>query len=900
MPEGLYTPNRLLKVLRQRLSLRKPQVDALEILSDLVEVHLDLSKDSDAVAQLEIIKEAYSEIEDFERDFPSLCFALATGVGKTRLMGAFVAYLVLVGKSRHFMVIAPSTTIYQKLIADFTPNTPKYVFKGLTEFATNPPVIVTGEDWEKGEGVKESETSDKSIINIFNVQKIDRDDGKIRKLQETIGESYYKYLAGLPDLVLLMDEAHRYRAKAGMTAIAELKPVLGLEVTATPKTTGSGATDFKNVIYNYPLSFALRDELVKIPTAITIKDFKPENYDAEQLQKRKLIDAVRWHEEVKVKIKEYARANKTERVHPFILVVAQDTSHATEICTYIQSDEFYDGKYRDKVIEIHSNQRGEESEDSMRRLVELETTTETEIVIHVNKLKEGWDVSNLFTIVPLRTSASDILTEQTLGRGLRLPYGKRTGDEIIDSLGVIAHDHFTKLIETSKQPDSITVVPVELESDDGELTQSITIPPNISGALVGTWPTFEGGEVLEFNEETKQLPSFESLSDKKVVCETLKAVREIAEPRCKNGLDDLNKAGMRSAILEQVNNSTQVQNLISDGTLSQSVENIVGQCLDEIIAHTIEIPEIIITPRGEISFNIDDFDLSRLEEINQQPVESQLLARALDSLRQQTIAIGTNVISVNDIDPIKHLIDMLTKKNDIDYDDYANLLNKLARQMVEHLKGYLESETEIKNVVLHSGPVLANFIHQQINEHRSSCGVKYQSEIKKGFKLLRPQVFSGRSDMVLPYTQAASPLRDTPKYIFRGFHKCSYPAQKFQSEPERKFAELLEDEARANIIRWVKPAKNQFNIKYDGGALYNPDFIIETAKKMIIAEVKRHDEVDDEIVCKKKDATLHWISFVNEIADKKSKKQWCYLFVPDDRINPAVTLDGLMSAHTSN
>ena len=54
-------------------------------------------------------------------------------------------------------------------------------------------------------------------------------------MQEVIGQSYFDYLAELPDLVMLMDEAHRYRAKAGMTAIAELKPVLGLEVTATQK-----------------------------------------------------------------------------------------------------------------------------------------------------------------------------------------------------------------------------------------------------------------------------------------------------------------------------------------------------------------------------------------------------------------------------------------------------------------------------------------------------------------------------------------------------------------------------------------------------------------------------------------------------------------------------------------
>ena len=66
----------------------------------------------------------------------------------------------------------------------------------------------------------------------------------------------------------------------------------------------------------------------------------------------------------------------------------------------IQSDDFFDGRYKDKVIEINSAQKGEESEEATTRLLELEHTDETEIVIHVNKLKEGWDVTNLYTIVP--------------------------------------------------------------------------------------------------------------------------------------------------------------------------------------------------------------------------------------------------------------------------------------------------------------------------------------------------------------------------------------------------------------------------------------------------------------------------------------------------------------------
>ena len=102
--------DRIVRSINQRLSLRKPQSDSLEILADVLE-KVGLSKGADAAAALEAIKADYPSIEAFERDFPSLCFSLATGVGKTRLMGAFIAYLYLTGKTRHFFVLAPNKTI---------------------------------------------------------------------------------------------------------------------------------------------------------------------------------------------------------------------------------------------------------------------------------------------------------------------------------------------------------------------------------------------------------------------------------------------------------------------------------------------------------------------------------------------------------------------------------------------------------------------------------------------------------------------------------------------------------------------------------------------------------------------------------------------------------------------
>ena len=124
---------------------------------------------------------------------------------------------------------------------------------------------------------------------------------------------------------------------------------------------------------------------------------------------------------------------------------------------------------------MHSALTGQENEEAMARLVALETGTRTEIVIHVNKLKEGWDVTNLYTIVPLRASASEILTEQTLGRGLRLAYGARVAKgefeefAAVDRLTVIAHDRFDEVIRRVKEPGSVVQMQTVIIGEGGDI-----------------------------------------------------------------------------------------------------------------------------------------------------------------------------------------------------------------------------------------------------------------------------------------------------------------------------------------------------------------------------------------------------------------------------------------------
>lgn len=453
-----------------RLSLRSPQAESLARLKQALDAAPKmLAHDGrDVAAILSTLKAEFPTLEDFEREFPSLCFALATGVGKTRLMGAFIAYLHLAHGINNFFVLAPNLTIYNKLITDFTRNTPKYVFKGIAEFAQQAPLIITGDNYDQtGAAVDDQrillfgDFAHDVRINIFNISKINSEvrggkEPRIKRMREVLGDSYFNHLANLPDLVLLMDESHRYRASAGVRSINELKPLFGLEVTATPFVeSGKGPVPFKNVVMDYPLARAMEDGFVKEPAVVTQRNFDVKAHTLEEIEKTKLEDGVRLHEMTKVELLTYARENGVKVVKPFMLVIARDTTHAAALLALLESEAFYEGRYAGKVIQVDSSRSGAEEEVMITRLLAVESVDEpTEIVIHVNMLKEGWDVTNLYTIVPLRAANARTLIEQSIGRGLRLPYGKRTGVAAVDRLNIVAHDKFQEIIDEANRGDS--------------------------------------------------------------------------------------------------------------------------------------------------------------------------------------------------------------------------------------------------------------------------------------------------------------------------------------------------------------------------------------------------------------------------------------------------------------
>ena len=162
----------ILNQVKQRLSLRIPLAEALEATATIAD-HIPLQKskrNTTIVDDLQAVKALYPTCVDFQRAFPSITHNIATGVGKTRLMGAIITYLYLAKGVKNFFILAPNLTIYDKLIKDFgDPAYEKYVFNGISEFVHNRPVIITGDNYaQQGALFSESEVR----INIFNISKI--------------------------------------------------------------------------------------------------------------------------------------------------------------------------------------------------------------------------------------------------------------------------------------------------------------------------------------------------------------------------------------------------------------------------------------------------------------------------------------------------------------------------------------------------------------------------------------------------------------------------------------------------------------------------------------------------------------------------------------------------------
>lgn len=894
--------------IKQRLSLREPLAEALDVLErllDKLELVKHPSNNNDEAGeqaykaylkeQLQRVKEVCPYIKDFEREFPSFAFSIATGIGKTRLMGACIAYLYLTRGIRHFMILAPNLTLYEKMMRDFgDPSYEKYVFKGLSEFVHCVPSIITGDNYNFAHNV----FSDTEIqINIFNISKFNsesKEGGKkgkprMKRLSEFLGQSYFEYLSSQKDLVILMDEAHRYHADASKKAINELRPILGLEMTATP--TDEKGKPFKNIVYEYNLAQALADgKYVKIPTVAKRRNFERKNLTDEELDILKIEDAISVHEHTKLHLEMYAKNNGLPLVKPFVLIVCKNIQHAKETLERIEN-EMFDGRYAGKVLQIDSSTKKDEEID--RLFVSLEKPdNKIEIVIHVNMLKEGWDVTNLYTIVPLRAADAPILVEQQIGRGLRLPYGgKRTGDADVDKLTVIAHENFEAVIAKASDPKSVLSRVSFVELDDEDLTPT-------RGVVVTAKTIIDIQEqktIAKVRTEIEKHTSRIILDAKRAVwkvipqmSDSVKNVQELSSPKSIEAIKYLTRN-------EIIKSAKQVTPLFAEANaqpLLKEVDRVVEATVKSFIDNVIEIPRMTIQ-REAFKAEYKWFDLDTSFGFDLPSLKDEIIRVSIGAGEKSTEIL--QVIAGRKFDnPVNQIVSTLIDYDEIDYDETSELLFHLAGQAVDAIRKNLDNEDDLPKVVNQFKKAIALTIFEQMQRHFVMTSLGYMKPKILPFSGLLDQHYDevegyGWIDYRDPVTQS-----HVRKFIYTGFVKSFYVEYKFDSKTELDFANVLE--ADPTVLRWLRPASNQFNIYWNNGSKrYEPDFIVETADCIYMVETKAAKDLTDADVLAKKKAAEEFCRNATEYTMQNGGKPWKYHLLRHDVVDRSSSFSYLMA-----
>ena len=883
---SLYTTDYISGV----MSLRKPQKKSLEILHEILS-NVNLKKGMNQKVALGAVHALCPTCTDFEREFMSLTFALATGVGKTRLMGAFITYLYTQHGIRNFFVVAPGTTIYDKLQRDLgDPNSSKYVFKGLSCFV-NAPQIITGDDYRS----KPLPTFQSEVrIFVFNISKFDKENANMKKINEYYGDSFFETLAQLPDLVLLMDESHHYHGAKGEQALNDLKPLLGLELTATPlmaaKKKNGNQEPFKNVVYEYPLSRAIADGYTRTPFAVTRSDVDFYNFGDEQIDKLMLQDGILCHERIRQKLQVYAKNNGRPVVKPFVLVVCKDTAHAKWVEEYIKSDAFCNGAYRSKVVVVHSKQGSAESEANTKLLLEVEKPDNpVEIVIHVDKLKEGWDVNNLYTIIPLRTAASKILREQMVGRGLRLPYGERTGDPDVDSVMLTAHDKFREILEEAQKGDSIfkagNVIKVEEIEPEEVIEPQLALdleeePDEVLNSVyetIGIERSEQTDAAIHAIQKTVENEVYRTIQTTQSHTITPTTTKEIAEKAVSTVTE---KPDLAQAFHEN-----------SIPLILRWTEERTEKTHRAAIAKFIPIPQIRITDADAEEYVFMDFDID-LTSFTHEPLTNEMLIQNLeDQSDQQRIHAG--VIDFDGYEPKRVILGELRKKPEIDYNKCKEMLFKLITQVIGHYECAFGTNG-MQNIVMMNKRDIAEKIYTQMMQHfYCENGLLQEEVIGTRNYNLRPN-FTFKSSVPLYGGGFTGDIRTV---LFTDIKKGVFSEVKLDSEEgELSFARIVERDE--DVLNWLRPSPKEFNITYNHGKNYEPDFVVETDDTIYLVEVKAEKDLNNLDVIAKKKRGILYCETVTHWSEANGYKPWRYLFIPANQIFPNSTFKMIVKKFT--
>lgn len=879
------------------MSLREPQYEALKCFDDIsskLEYKIASKAEAEKIAS-ENCQEPHKISVDKELDFPSFCFDMTTGIGKTRLMGACIYYLYKTKGYKHFFILAPGNTIYDKMRRETVPGHPKYMFKGL-ESEMGRPKVYDGENYlsypvKYVQTELQIEKTSEIQIFIFNISKIfTRGDleFKFHKFNENLGGSFADVLKSFDDLVFCMDEAHRYYAPASKTAINYLNPVLGLEFTATPKSTN------KNIIFRYGLEQGA-GKFLKIP--VVMGRTNTAGYSEEDIEEMKLKDGIKLHERRKAIVYKYCVDNGLEQVKPIVLVACKDTTHAKKIKDKIDSDAFFGGRYVGKVIEIDSSTRGEETEENIQKLLTIEQNTNpVEIVLHVYKLKEGWDVNNLFTIIPLNAAKSDILALQTIGRGLRLPFGEITGVEEIDTLDIVAHDHYREIIDDIKE--NPIFKQRNLDDEDIPETEAVKVEPIVQTEQLSLFD-----DALK-NANVKSFQSVTSAEDiNKLYEEYQKAYVKKATPKKQDDDGSVTQMTLFDYIASEDSKDNDEKKTEQNGQIidDSKSEDSIGEVLAETWGKKTNAPELYekeffvkkFEELKKVAISVPKIGISYSSTVDFKPFTVKRSIQDFEvaaSKIERYDAVNNKLLQTLDADPL--MVDdpvntlacsLLDGIPEFSYDD-ADFILDVVNQYLNLIDG--DEETK-KRIIRRYATVIVDDLRKQIYASKEEY-TEFVYNVQQDLIVFGPfaKTKLKNTESKLNYKKEVADKKNIKNYLFTGYTKSYYSENAFDSDDERRLSVVLEDDE--DVIRFIKPPLNQLGLFYKAGKQYNPDFLVETKDCKYMIEVKAANQVNNDDVQEKARAGVKWCECASKV--DADGKEWKYRLVPGDDIKIGNTL----------
>jgi type III restriction enzyme len=729
---------------------------------------------------------------------------------------------------RDFVIVTPGRTILDKTRDNFTPGHPKSLL-GPMSFR---PVVITSDNFATPAMRSAMDDDSQVKVYLFTVQSLIKPESKTgrktHKFQEGLGTEFYAHLQRIRDLVIFADEHHCYYGPAFSRAIRDLDPWSLVGLTATPHK----STPEKQIIFRYPLAAAIADKLVKTPVIVGRRDDRTDPLT-------KLTDGVTLLHAKSDALAIYAQTHAVEPINPVMLVVAKSIEEADEYGVILRSSEFFAGAYADAVLVVHSNA----PDEALAQLAKVEEPdSPIRVIISVGMLKEGWDVRNVYVVASMRSSVSEILTEQTLGRGMRLPFGAYTGIEILDTLEVVAHERYEDLLKKAGVLNEAFI----------DYRTRAALRVNAQGQQVVVTETVEVGAVplLPTGNEAPSFVSYDSPAA------GVTSVQERTSQVSETVLKMKREIGRRAdapTISIPLLRMTPVQSgfSLADITDTDNFRKL-GAALaanpDGELNRTLMSARVVVGADG-----IKRTELIRSEAADR--IRSNPSLFSFDQLRVEL----TNMVLASPAVPAR-------KEERV---ALQPLLNAFFDGLGEKAEEVLSANIE------RAGARLIRLVGDE--QRRFMVKPSYQEVVKvEAFTPTRITDRTVSPDRFGPFSKSLA---------YEGWTRSLFLFEWFDSSTERTVANMLD--AANDVNCWVRLHINELPILWNsGGQQYNPDFIvIDSDGTHWVVEAKMDKEMSSEDVQGKREAAKRWANHVS--ADEAVGTTWRYLLVSESDISTA-------------